>query len=78
MGTKIFFKKQQLTPGAFWSLFQNKHQDISNIAEKLLNFPASTAQLEKIFSNWSYVHNPLRNRLEEERSKKLLSVVNSR
>lgn len=70
----ILFEKQQLTPGAFWSLAKNKHQDLSNMAEKLLNLPASIAKLERIFSNWSYVHNPLRNSLEGERSKKLLGV----
>jgi hypothetical protein len=68
------FKKQHLTPGTFWSLAKNKHQDLLIIAKKLLNLPESTAQLERIFSNWSYAHNSLRNRLERERSKKLLSV----
>jgi hypothetical protein len=24
------FEKQQLTPGTFWSLAKNKHQDLSN------------------------------------------------
>jgi hypothetical protein len=46
-----FFEKQQLIPGTFWSLAKNKHQDLSTIAKKLLNLSATTAQLERIYSN---------------------------
>ena len=50
---------------------------LSKLASKLLRIPASTAQLERLFSNWSYVHNPVRNRLTGERSKKIVHVYYS-
>lgn len=35
------------------------------------------AQLERVFSNWAYVHNDIRNRLSFERSKKLIHCYHS-
>lgn len=49
----------------------------ADLALKLLNMPASTAQLERVFSNWSDIHWDKRNRLSEDRSKKLLSIYHS-
>lgn len=39
-----------------------------------LKIPASTAQLERLFSNWAYIHSDLRNKLSDETSKKLLNT----
>ncbi|XP_058975159.1 uncharacterized protein LOC131801101 [Musca domestica] len=61
-------------PGLFWELAANRHKSLATFAQKLLMIPASTAQLEGIFSNWTHVHTDLRNRLDSERSKKLLEV----
>lgn len=66
-----------LKPHLYWELASTKCQNLSQIAIKLLSIPASTAQLERVFSNWSYVHNKLRNRLSAERSKKLVKVYYS-
>jgi len=74
---KILFEKQTLSTTAFWSFAKNKHPELQELANKLLNLPASTAQLERVFSNWSYIHNSLRNRLNPERSRKLLSTYYS-
>lgn len=48
--------------------------EMSKLALKILNLPASSAQIERIFSNWGHIHSSLRNRLTFERSKKLLHV----
>uniref|UniRef100_A0A1I8PQE9 HAT C-terminal dimerisation domain-containing protein n=2 Tax=Stomoxys calcitrans TaxID=35570 RepID=A0A1I8PQE9_STOCA len=61
-------------PDLFWDMAANRRKSLAIFAQKLLMIPASTAQLEGIFSNWSHVHTDLRNRLDAERSKKLLEV----
>lgn len=33
-----------------------------------------SARIERLFSNWSYIHSSIRNRLTFERSKKLLHI----
>lgn len=68
------FEKKNLNYQAFWSYAKNKNVELAELAESLLALPSSTAQLERIFSNWSYVHSSLRNRPNNERSKKLVSV----
>ncbi|KAJ8892226.1 hypothetical protein PR048_004806 [Dryococelus australis] len=50
---------------------------ISKLAIKVLYIPSSFAQLERAFSNWLYVHCPLRSRLTFQRSKKLLHVYHT-
>ncbi|XP_063219679.1 uncharacterized protein LOC134529475 isoform X2 [Bacillus rossius redtenbacheri] len=74
---QLLREKGVVNPSSFWGLAQRKHPEISKLAIKLLNIPASSAQLERAFSNWSYVHCPLRNRLTFERSKKLLHVYHT-
>lgn len=71
---RVLRHKDVKSPTAFWMLTKRKHPGLSQLADKLLNIPASSAQLERVFSNWSYVHCPLRNRLTFDRSKKLLHV----
>lgn len=66
-----------LKPHLYWELASRKCTNLSHNAIKLLSIPASSAQLERVFSNWSYVHNKLRNRLSAERSKKLVKVYYS-
>lgn len=41
---------------------------------KFLKILASTAQLERLFSQWGYVHNDIRNRLSVDTSKKLVNI----
>lgn len=41
---KIWFEKQTLSINAFWSYTKNYHPELSRLANKLLNLPASTAQ----------------------------------
>lgn len=66
--------KQLESPFAFWNMAQFKHPKLAELAEKLLNMLAATAEIERLFSNWAYVHSLLRNRLKNERSKKLVHI----
>lgn len=51
-----------------------QHKQLAELATKLLLIPAATAQLERLFSNWSFVHNKTLNRLSVETSKKLINI----
>lgn len=55
----------------FWATAEIRHKNLALLAMKLLNIPASSAQIERLFSNWGQVHSSLRNRLSFEHSKKL-------
>lgn len=71
---KTLFNKHIEDPILFWNMAKVYHPDLSSLALKLQKIPASSAQIERIFSNWSFVHSPLRNRLDFDRSKKLLHI----
>ncbi|XP_065221822.1 uncharacterized protein LOC135846571 isoform X2 [Planococcus citri] len=68
------FLKKVVDPTAFWTVAAAKHPNLSKFALKLLRMPASTAQLERLFSHWHDVHSLIRNRLKFERSKKLAAI----
>lgn len=63
-------------PIAFWLYMQNKNYfpHLADAALKLMIIPASTAALEGLFSNWTYVHNLYRNRLGDVKSSNLLDI----
>lgn len=67
-------EKNIFDPIIYWSMAKVKHPTLADLAIKLLQIPASSVQIERVFSNWSYVHSALRNRLTFDRSKKLLFV----
>lgn len=69
----LYLKNVQ-DPITFWNMAKLNYKSLAVLALKLQNLPASSAQIERIFSNWSYVHSPIRNKLTFERSKKLLNV----
>lgn len=50
------------------------HEKLAAFAMDYLKIPASTAQLERLFSNWAFVHSDVRNRLSDETSKKLVNI----
>jgi len=66
-------EKNVISSSTFWGLVENRHSSLSKLAQRLLNIPASSAQLERIFSNWAYILANIRNRLTQERSSKLVS-----
>ena len=67
-------EKHVKNPEKFWCLAETKHPTLSDLASKLMNIPSSTAPIESLFSQWSYVHSKLRNRLSTEKSKKLIYI----
>ena len=48
-----------------------------NLIIQLLQSPASSASIERVFSNFSFVHSKLRNRLGVERAAKLVFCYRS-
>lgn len=68
------FSKKVVDPTTFWTVAAAKHPSLSKLALKLLRIPASTAQLERMFSHWQHVHAAIRNRLCFEKSKKLTTI----
>lgn len=68
------FRKKIEDPIAFWNMVLVHHSSLARLALKLQKIPASTAQIERLFSGWSFVHSPNRNRLTFDHSKKLLTV----
>lgn len=70
----LIIKKNFKSWDVFWKSCKYFYPELSNLALKLLNIPASTGQLERLFSQWSYVHNTKRNRLRQDRSAKLISL----
>lgn len=68
------FSKQFNNPLAFWNAARVHHPSLSSLAVRLLQIPASSATIERLFSQWSFVHNKVRNRLSFETSKKLIHV----
>lgn len=75
-GTFASLKRKGITsPKTYWYLALNQgHKNLAMFAIKLLKIPASTCQLERLFSNWSFIHNDNRNRLLPIRSKMLLNI----
>lgn len=68
-------EKKIISPKTFWHYAAELgHEKLASFAMKFLQIPASTAQLERIFSNWAYIHDDIRNRLSNETSKKLVNV----
>lgn len=68
-------KKKIPNPKTYWHYAADQgHEELSTFAMKFLKIPASTAQLERLFSNWGYVHNDIRNRLSADTSKKLVNI----
>lgn len=73
----IFEKLQNrniTSPETFWITAEPFYPRLSSLAQKLLKIPAASAQLERLFSFWTFVHSDLRNRLTVDRSMKLVDI----
>lgn len=73
----IFEKLQNrniTSPETFWITAEPFYPRLSSLAQKLLKIPAASAQLERLFSSWAFVHSDLRNRLTVDRSMKLIDI----
>lgn len=68
-------RKNITSPKTYWHFAAELgHPQLASFAMDYLKIPASTAQLERLFSNWGFVHSDNRNRLSDETSKKLVDV----
>lgn len=67
----------KLPPKLFWQFFYDYSPKLSELAQLYTSLPSSTAVLERSFSQWSYVHDKIRNRLGVERSRKLFFVYHA-
>ncbi|XP_055309489.1 uncharacterized protein LOC129573203 [Sitodiplosis mosellana] len=68
-------RKKIVSPRTFWHYAAElNHKKLAAFAMDYLKIPASTAQLERLFSHWSHVHSDTRNRLSDETSKKLVNA----
>lgn len=77
-GEEIFglcAQKNIVIPKTYWYYAKkHKHIELSELASKLLKIPASTTQLERLLSDWKFIHSDVRNRLGEATPKKLLNI----
>ena len=68
-------RKKFTWPKTFWHFAaQTGHEKLAAFALDYLEIPAFTAQLERLFSKWAYVHSDIRQRLSTETSNKLANV----
>ena len=68
-------RKKITSPKTFWHYAgELGHENLAAFESGYLKIPASTAQLERLFSNWAFVHSDTRNRLSDETSKKLVNI----
>lgn len=73
----MLFNRNYRSWEVFWKSARNFYPELSNLALKLHNICASTDELERLCSQWSYVHDPKRNRLTPQRSAKLVCLYYS-
>lgn len=72
---QMLFEKTDLhDPHVFWFLAKEYVPDLAKLSMQLLQIPGSTADLERLFSHWTFVHSAIRNRLSSFRSSKLVDV----
>ena len=67
----------QTKPDVYWKTMQIQFPLISDIALSYMHLPAATADLERVFSMWSYVHNKTRNRLSSKTSENLIFIYHA-
>nr|XP_022909870.1 uncharacterized protein LOC111420999 isoform X1 [Onthophagus taurus] len=68
-------KEKNITkPLLFWRMAEMENKELPQVALKLLKMPASSGEIERVFSNWGYIHSSIRNRLGFEKSKKLVYI----
>ena len=64
----------ELHPVTWWKGVKSAEipSEFIDIATQLLSAPCSSAAIERIFSNFSYIHSKIRNRLKPEKASKLV------
>lgn len=61
----------------YWKLAGSGHSSLAELAQTYTHVYASSASLERLFSNWGYLHDKVRNRLCADRSEKLIYIYYS-
>lgn len=61
-------------PEVYWSLVKEIHSELAELAALLFAVPASSAQVERVFSNWHYVYSNIKNRLTSTKASKLRHI----
>ncbi|XP_015118534.1 uncharacterized protein LOC107042145 [Diachasma alloeum] len=71
---EAIFNKNVECAKTFWCFIKPYYPALAQLAIKLSNIPSSSAQIERLFSHWAFIHSDLRNRLSVERSMKLVGI----
>lgn len=61
----------------YWRTAERSNANLAKLALRLMKIPASSAQLERLFSNWGHIHSAKRNRILSSRSKKMVHTYYS-
>lgn len=61
-------------PLAYWGIKELEYPTLGELCKKMMLMPASTAVLEGLFSQWTYVHNKYRNRLSNDSTGLLIDI----
>ena len=71
---KSFFKTTDVKAKVWWKALYNTKicPEFIHLMVKLHSIPCSSASIERIFSNFSYIHSKLRNRLGVQKAAKLV------
>lgn len=70
--------RKDLDPDIYWKLAEHNFPQLATLGRKLACIPGSSAQLERVFSNWGLVHSNVRNRLGPIKSEKLIYLYYSK
>uniref|UniRef100_U9TPP9 HAT C-terminal dimerisation domain-containing protein n=1 Tax=Rhizophagus irregularis (strain DAOM 181602 / DAOM 197198 / MUCL 43194) TaxID=747089 RepID=U9TPP9_RHIID len=68
----IWLSSTNLSPSVWWQSWPNS--SLQQLAIKILSIPTSSAAAERNFSTFGFIHNKIRNRLQNERVKKLVYI----
>ena len=72
-GNKLLWANKSISPVTWWKAFCSD-TELSNVAITILNFPPTSASVERSFSRQSYIHSKTRNRLTNDKVEKLVFV----
>ncbi|CAB4391507.1 unnamed protein product [Rhizophagus irregularis] len=68
----IWLSSTNLSPSVWWQSWPNS--SLQQLAIKILSIPTSSAAAERNFSTFGFIYNKIRNRLQNERVKKLVYI----
>lgn len=70
---RTFLQTKDVQAKVWWKALKNKEMcEFVELMVRLHSMPCSSASIERIFSNFSYIHNKLRNRLGVQKAAKLV------